>query len=98
MELSNEWKARVWFKGRAAGDRPNEWCKDACGAWIGWAYYGDRKSPYGWEIDHIDPNGGDGIANLQPLQWENNVAKSDSHRLICVKTSRGLENVNVIRR
>ena len=48
--------------------------------------YGNRDSQYGWEIDHINPNAPsysrDSFANLQPLQWENNVDKSDG-RLKC---------------
>ena len=83
----------VWRKGRAVpGNDPNVWRIDACGAWMRRSSHGDRGSQYGWEIDHIRPNGGDHISNLQPLQWQNNAAKSDD-RLVCVVTASGAKNV-----
>ncbi|MCX6070807.1 MAG: HNH endonuclease signature motif containing protein [Chloroflexi bacterium] len=83
----------VWQRGRAvAGDDPARWRKDDCGAWIGRAEFGDRGSQYAWEIDHINPNGDDAIGNLRPLQWQNNVDKSDG-RLKCNVTSRAKDNV-----
>jgi len=65
------------------------WRKDQqCGAPIKREEYGNRESKYGWEIDHINPVGSDNLENLQPLQWENNVAKSDSRggRWTCAVT------------
>jgi hypothetical protein len=97
MAWSHEEKSRVWFKGRQVeGNDGTEWRKDACGAWMGWRFYGDRNSQYGWEIDHINPDGGDALSNLQPLQWENNAAKSDG-KLACVTTASGTENAPVSR-
>ena len=40
--------------------------------------YGDTKSEYGWEIDHIKPlakGGGNEMENLQPLHWKVNKKK-----------------------
>ena len=82
----------VWNKGKIVPNNDaSEWRKDACNAWIGWSHYGNRDSQYGWEIDHIDPDGGDNLSNLRPLQWENNVAKSDG-RLACAVTANGKDN------
>lgn len=68
----------VWEKGRViAGYDAGMWRRDAYGSAMKRTEYGNRDSKYGWETDHINPNGGDGLSNLQPLQWENNVAKSD---------------------
>lgn len=70
-------KDKVWEKGKSTSE-PNKWRKDTCDAWISYGKYGDRESIYGWEVDHIDPKKGDQIDNLRPLQWENNLAKSDA--------------------
>jgi hypothetical protein len=80
----------VWKKGKPSSD-PAKWRWDKCGAWMGFAYYGKQDSEYGWHIDHIDPDGSDDLDNLQPLQWRNNIAKSDG-RLVCVVTADGQHN------
>lgn len=83
---------QVWEKGTIVpGVDSTKWRKDACGAWIGRSFR-DRESPYSWEIDHIDPEKGDELSNLRPLQWVNNLEKSDE-RLKCNITSNGNENV-----
>lgn len=78
----------AWNKAQlAAGYHPNAVRRDACGALIERNRHGDTNSVYGWEIDHIVPvasGGSDLIFNLQPLQWENNRAKSDGP-LVCVR-------------
>lgn len=82
----------VWEKGLISpNNNPATWRQDVCGAWIGRNYHGNRKSQYGWEIDHINPNDSDSINNLRPLQWENNLSKSDG-RLVCAKTADGKDN------
>jgi len=84
---------QVWKKGKVVqGNDPDVWRKDACGAWMSRRQHGNRRSQYGWEIDHIDPNGSDQLSNLRPLQWQNNVDKSDG-RLKCNVTANGKENV-----
>jgi 5-methylcytosine-specific restriction endonuclease McrA len=97
MSFSQDTVNKVWQKAtyvspdaEAKGFR-----KDQCTAWIQRADYGNRNSAYGWEIDHIttkDDGGGDELSNLRPLQWKNNVSKSDG-RLVCVIKSQGNKNV-----
>ncbi|MBU0634372.1 MAG: HNH endonuclease [Candidatus Omnitrophica bacterium] len=86
---------KVWEKGKVvSGNDPNVWRKDQCEAWMGRAYYGNRNSQYGWEIDHITPvseGGGDEFSNLRPLQWENNASKQ-AGRLTCAVTASGVNN------
>jgi hypothetical protein len=84
----------VWEKGQVdLNNDPNLWRKDQCGAWIGWQFYGNRDSKYGWEVDHIDKsNNNNGLNNLRPLQWENNANRQDG-RLSCPITASGINNV-----
>lgn len=77
--FSEEIVEAVWQKARAMGTsailRLDAW---------GWTIvrqdYGNLRSRYGWEIDHIIPvseGGDDDLTNLQPLQWENNRRKDE---------------------
>lgn len=96
MAYTNDLIQKVWEKGiTVSNNDPSVWRQDQCKAWMGRKFYGDRQSQYGWEIDHIKPQsegGGEELANLRPLQWENNVSKQ-SGRLGCVVTSSGKDNI-----
>ena len=84
---SHDLKSNVWAKGTVIPDfDSNVWRRDKCGKAIKWSAHGDRTSAHGWEVDHIKPvalGGSDGIDNLQPLHWENNVAKGDTFPWTC---------------
>ena len=93
MGFTPEIIERVWQKASVvSGNDQNIFRKDTCSAWILRSAYGNRDSAFGWEIDHIIPNGDDSLTNLQPLHWENNVAKGDGV-LQCVMRSSGVENI-----
>ncbi len=71
----------VWSKAQTIiGQEPSKYRMDKCGYTIEFSKHGDRNSDFGWEIDHINPisnDGGDELDNLQPINWKNNLAKSD---------------------
>ena len=95
MDLDDAIIKKVWSKALVVPKFNHaKFRKDTCGAWIRFDKHGDRKSKYGWEIDHIDPDGSDALTNLRPLQWENNLARGDG-KLDCVVTAKGKRNVNV---
>lgn len=83
MSYTEQQIQSVWEKGTPVGGiDKNIHRKDAEGNLIQRDKYGDRDHDYGWEIDHIVPKskgGGDSLGNLQPLQWEANINKSDDY-------------------
>ncbi len=95
MSFAPEKVEAVWEKGtQIRGYDPRIVRQDVCGAWMVHDEYGNRGSPLGWEVDHIDPRRGDGLLNLRPLQWENNASKQDGP-LTCPIFASG--NLNVRR-
>ena len=74
-------KDAVWEKAsHITGKDPNKIRRDNNGNMIMYHHYGNKKSRYGWHIDHITATakGGSGfIDNLQPLKWNDNIKKSD---------------------
>jgi len=93
MSFNEETIQQVWEKGKVVENQDRDVKRqDSAQALIHREDYGDRDSEFGWEIDHIEPDGGDDLSNLQPLQWENNVAKQDGS-FDPVVTSEGDRNV-----
>lgn len=81
----------IWSQAQVVdGYDKDKYRKDACGAWIIRSEYGNRNSPFGWEIDHIYPEAKlrslnvpieliDNIINLRPLNWKNNDSKGSDY-------------------
>jgi len=74
--LEREKVEQVWRKGMVTvfGD-PGLVRLDELGNIIQRDKYGDRKSLFGWEIDHIVPRecgGSDDVSNLRPIQCRAN--------------------------
>ncbi|PWJ44129.1 HNH endonuclease signature motif containing protein [Sediminitomix flava] len=73
----------VWKKAKPIlGYSPNEYRRDVCGGIIRYTEYGNEKSEWGWEIDHIKPTvigGDDELTNLQALNWQNNKVKGNDY-------------------
>lgn len=73
----------VWDKGEEIkGKNANEWRYDTYCNPIQCSEYGNRRSEFGWEKDHIEPKskgGLDVLENFQPLQWRENVRKGNKY-------------------
>ena len=106
MNVTQELLLQVWKKAKVEpGFDENMFRKDACGAWIVWDKYGVQDNMYGWEIDHIWPevllklkgvsqDMIDDLANLRPLQHQNNAAKGDDYpSYTAVVTAEGNKNI-----
>lgn len=75
-------KVAVWLNADPIEGRDSRtWRKDPCGALMRWSDYGNCKSRWGWEVDHVMPvtmGGTDAIENLQALHWKNNRRKGET--------------------
>ena len=81
MTLLEDLKRAAWSRTSPVGVHTNAWefRKDRLGNMVRWADYGNRKSPFGWELDHIEPKSVGGSTdsdNLQALHWRATAARS----------------------
>jgi len=83
MILLEDLKRAAWSRTSPVGGHTNAWefRKDRLGNMVRWADYGNRKSPFGWELDYIEPksvNGSKDPDNLQALHWRATAARSSN--------------------
>jgi len=83
MTLLEDLKRAAWSRTSQVGGHNNAWefRKDRLGNMVRWADYGNRKSPFGWELDHIEPKsvaGSTNPENLQALHWRATAARSNN--------------------
>ena len=71
----------VWQKGNVVITHdPRHARQDDYGRWMVRAEYGNRRSDWGWEMDHKIPasrGGSDALGNLRPLNWRSNVERGN---------------------
>jgi len=76
MSYSEGDKKLVWEKrGVSETDKTD---RDTYGFEMRWDEYGDERTPYAWNIDHVKPKGEHKLCNWQPLHWLTNAVKSDN--------------------
>lgn len=83
MTLLEDLKRSAWSRTSPVGGHTNAWefRKDRLGNMVRWADYGNRKSPFGWELDYVEPKsvgGNNSPDNLQALHWRATAARSSN--------------------
>ena len=82
MTLLEDLKRACWSRTTPVSGQPSAWefRKDCMGNMVRYADFGNRHSPFGWEIDYIIPRilgGSSDAENLQVLHWKANAARSE---------------------
>ena len=82
MTMLEDLKRAAWSRtSPVSGQQLNAWefRKDCLGNVVRYADYGNRHSPFGWELDTISRNVGlTDPDNLQALHWKTVAAKSEA--------------------
>jgi hypothetical protein len=71
-------RERVWAKAHpVAGRDPSVWRRDDDCRLMRFADFGDRKSPYGWEIEVFPSTEGlDEVSELRAVHWESHASRN----------------------
>lgn len=94
--LLEELKRSAWARTSPVGDHANAWefRKDRLGNLVRYGDYGNRKSPFGWELSAIEPRGLASSVegeNLQALHWRATAARTDTPALLAGREANKVE-------
>lgn len=83
MTMLEDLKRAAWARTSPASGQMNAWefRKDCLGNMVRYADFGNRRSPFGWELDYIVSRSAGGSSdpqNLQALNWKSVAARSES--------------------
>ena len=81
LTMLEDLKRAAWARtGPVSGQQLNSWefRKDCLGNLVRFADYGNRHSPFGWELDTITTHGPNDADNIQALHWRAIAARSEN--------------------
>ena len=82
MTMLEDLKRAIWAKTSPVSGQMNSWefRKDCLGNLVRYGDFGNRHSPFGWELNYIVPTrlgGSTDPENLQALHWKATAARSE---------------------
>ena len=95
MMMLEDMKRAAWARTSPVSGQMNAWefRKDCLGNLVRYNDYGNRHSPFGWEVDYIVPRALGGSSdpdNLQVLHWKANAARVDIPRGLSMQEELGI--------
>ena len=83
MTMLEDLKRAAWARTNPVTGQAKSWefRKDICGNLVRYSDFGNRHSPFGWELDYIisrSLGGSTSPENLQALHWKANAARNES--------------------
>ena len=83
MTMLEDLKRAAWGKTSPVSGTANSWefRKDSLGNLVRYADFGNRHSPFGWELEYIVPTrlgGSPENENVQALHWKATAARSEA--------------------
>lgn len=101
MTLLEDLKRACWARTSPVSGQTHGWDfrKDCMGNLVRYSDFGNRHSPFGWEIDYVVPRvmgGSSDPDNLQVLHWKANAARAEQFpRGLSMQEELGIEQAVV---